>query len=309
MAARATHESEGVRRPRKSPSASAEGSRTGLTRAFVIEKELIKADEGAPRRGCATVCAARHPDRNEDRVLCAPDHGVAAIFDGIGGAAGGELASRAACGAMAINLARLPRHEDLHGRRRWLAAALKSAQDAIALSRRLHEDSGSQGTTALAAVLAANKILTACVGDSRGYRVRAGTLELLADEHEDTIPRPPMADALDRITCAEDLECAPKDLQWAFTHRNILSAALGDDLRAVVREHDVAAGDLIVLTSDGVHDNLTPVEIEAVIARRLGEDPQIIADALVGHAQQRSQDRNHFRSKDDDISCAVLRAP
>lgn len=274
----------------------------------MIERELIKADERAPRHGCATVCAARHPDSNEDRVLCDADKGVAAVFDGIGGEAGGELASRAACGAMAINLARLPRYEDVDARRRWLTAALASCRDAIALSRRLHEDSANQGTTALAAVLAADKVLTVCVGDSRAYRVRNHALELLADEHEDTTPRPPMADALDRISRVEDLAAADKDLRWAFLHRNILSAALGGDLRPVVREHDVAPGDLIVLASDGVHDNLTRAEMEAVTTGGEGEDPQTLAAALVAKAQRRSHDRDHLRSKDDDITCAVLRA-
>src|SRR3954468_23168980 len=73
-------------------------------RELEIEQEIIAADEAAPRRDAATLCAARHPDVNEDRVLCDPAEGVAAVFDGIGGQAGGELAARAACGAMAMAL-------------------------------------------------------------------------------------------------------------------------------------------------------------------------------------------------------------
>ena len=274
-----------------------------------VESAFIAADRNAPRRNAATVCASRHPGVNEDRVLCDPDEGVAAIFDGIGGEAGGELASRAACAALAIDLDRLPPRRDLDGRRRWLAASIRSGEAAIALSRRLHKDSPSQGTTVIAAVLAADKVLTACVGDSRAYRARQGALELIADEHEDTSPRPEIADALDRISRAEDFGSAPESLPWAFAHRNLLTVALGDDVSATVREHAVAPGDLIVITSDGVHDNLTQAEMQAVVAASASTRPQALCTALVEQAQRRSQDPEHLRAKDDDVTCAVLQVP
>jgi len=278
-------------------------------REVEIERELIAADEEAPRRDAATLCAARHPYTNEDRVLCDPDQGVAAVFDGVGGQAGGEHAARAACGAMAMALDQLPPREDVEGRSRWLAAAIRSGHAAISLSKRLHGDLAGQGTTAVAAVLAKETVLTACVGDSRAYRVRDGKIELIADEHEDTVPRPAMADALDRVSSAEEFEGAPKDLPWAFTYRNIISAELGSDVVQLnVREHNLARGDLILVVSDGVHDNLAHQEIESVVAECAGQAPQALATALVARAHQRSQDRGHLRSKDDDVTCAVLQA-
>jgi serine/threonine protein phosphatase PrpC len=279
-------------------------------RELEIEQEFIAADDAAPRRDAATLCAARHPDVNEDRVLCDPVDGVAAVFDGIGGQAGGELAARAACGAMAMALNHLPQRDDVDGRRRWLAGAVESGHAAISLSKRLHGDfAGGQGTTVIAAVLTHDKVLTSCVGDSRAYRVHDGQLELIADEHEDTVPRPAMADALDRVASAEDFEGAPKDLPWAFTYRNIVSAELGSDVvKPTVREHHVAPGDLILLVSDGVHDNLAHQEIEAVLADCAGRPPQALASALVARAHGRSQERGHLRSKDDDVTCAVLQA-
>jgi serine/threonine protein phosphatase PrpC len=255
-------------------------------RELEIEQEFIAADDAAPRRDAATLCAARHPDVNEDRVLCDPVEGVAAVFDGIGGQAGGELAARAACGAMAMALNHLPQRDDVDGRRRWLAGAVESGHAAISLSKRLHGDF-----------------------DSRAYRVHDGQLELIADEHEDTVPRPAMADALDRVASAEDFEGAPKDLPWAFTYRNIVSAELGSDVvKQTDREPHVAPGDLILLVSDGVHDNLAHQEIEAVLADCAGRPPQALASALVARAHGRSQERGHLRSKDDDVTCAVLQA-
>ena len=275
-----------------------------------MERELIVADEAAPRRDAATLCAGRHPDSNEDRVLCDPVSGVAAVFDGVGGEAGGELAARAACGAMAMALDYLPPYGDLEGRRAWLASAIKAGHAAISMSKRLNGDFEGQGTTAIAAVLTTDKVLTTCVGDSRAYRVRGGGLELIADEHEDLVPRPAMADALDRIESVADFENAPKDLSWAFSYRNIISAELGSsETRPTVREHPLEPGDLILVVSDGVHDNLAHQEIEEVVRDCEGSSPQALASALVARAHQRSQDRTHLRSKDDDVSCAVLKAP
>ena len=274
-----------------------------------LEKELIAADEEAPRRDAATLCAARHSDSNEDRVLCDPAKGVAAVFDGIGGEAGGELAARAACGAMAMALDHLPAREDVEGRRRWLATAVQSGHAAIGLSKRLNGDFAGQGTTAIAVVLTSKAVLTTCVGDSRAYRIRDGKLELIADEHEDIVPRPALADALDRLSTTEDFDGAPKDLPWAFSYRNIVSAELGSDaVHPTVHEHDLAPGDLILAVSDGVHDNLAHQEMETLVAEHAGRAPQTLATALVARAHQRSQDRAHLRSKDDDVSCAVLQA-
>ena len=281
-----------------------------VAREREMETELIAADESAPRRDAATLCAARHPDTNEDRVLCDPAMGVAAVFDGVGGEAGGELAARAACGAMAMALDYLPPCDDLEGRRSWLASAIRAGHAAISMSKRLNGDFAGQGTTVVAAVLTTDRVLTTCVGDSRAYRVRDGRLELIADEHEDTVPRPAMADALDRIQSVQDFEDGPKDLSWAFSYRNIISAELGSsDTRPTIREHPLEPGDVIIVVSDGVHDNLAHQEIEEVLAEWAGGSPQALATTLVARAHGRSQDRTHVRSKDDDVSCAVLTAP
>jgi protein phosphatase len=174
------------------------------------------------------------------------------------------------------------------------------------MSKRLHKDSPSQGTTVIAAVLGLETVLTACVGDSRAYLARDGRLELLADEYEDTQPRPEIADALDRIESAEDFDGGPESLAWAFAHRNFLSAALGDGAAVTVRDHRVAPGDFVVLTSDGVHDNLTHDEMQAVVRAWAHQGPHAICAALVDQAQRRSQDAEHLRAKDDDVTCAVL---
>src|SRR5947209_8501778 len=43
-----------------------------------------------------TVACERHPHRNEDSILTDEQSGLAAVFDGVGGSAAGEIASQTA---------------------------------------------------------------------------------------------------------------------------------------------------------------------------------------------------------------------
>src|SRR2546429_3677470 len=43
-----------------------------------------------------TIACERHPDRNEDSILTDEQSGLAAVFDGVGGSAAGEIASQTA---------------------------------------------------------------------------------------------------------------------------------------------------------------------------------------------------------------------
>jgi len=80
-------------------------------------------------------------------------------------------------------------------------------------------------------------------------------------------------------------------------------------VHATVREHELEPGDLILVISDGVHDNLAHQEMQSVVADCAGQGPQTLSTALVARAHRRSQDSEHLRSKDDDVSCAVMRGP
>jgi len=62
----------------------------------------------------------------------------------------------------------------------------------------------------------------------------------------------------------------------------------------------VMAQDKFILTTDGVHDNLTFNEMEEVVTKK-GD----VAKLLVEKARKRSQGK-HFRSKPDDISAVVI---
>src|SRR5207245_2836758 len=48
---------------------------------------------------CQSIACERHPHRNEDSMLVHEETGLAAVFDGVGGSAAGEIASQTAARA------------------------------------------------------------------------------------------------------------------------------------------------------------------------------------------------------------------
>src|SRR6059058_767751 len=48
---------------------------------------------------CQSIACERHPHRNEDSMLIDEETGLAAVFDGVGGSAAGEIASQTAARA------------------------------------------------------------------------------------------------------------------------------------------------------------------------------------------------------------------
>ncbi len=94
----------------------------------------------------------------------------------------------------------------------------------------------------------------------------------------------------------------------AFAHRHLLANALTGAGLQDVRHYlvDLLPGDRLVLDSDGIHDNLTAQELEAVLAGG-GSAPEA-AELAVTEAWQRSEeDADELgRAKPDDMTMLVL---
>jgi protein phosphatase len=199
---------------------------------------------------------------------------VMMVADGVGGAASGEIAS-----SMATQIA----YEYL--RERWqrgglkgtvivadaLQQALFSANKAIharAIDQRSHH---GMGTTATLALTVNGMIYFAQVGDSRAYIVRDGVAKQMTKD-QSLVQR--MVDA-GKMT----QEQAEKS-----EHRNIILQALGPE-EAVVPEltrDRLIDGDIVVLCSDGLSNQVTSAEIVETVA----EVPDI--DAVCATLVQRA---------------------
>lgn len=299
----------------------------------------------------------QHPERNEDCILVDRQRGLAAVFDGVGGSDGGEVASK--LGARTIRRAwkrvvqqRQPGTsstlfmltDDLNIES-MLCELLQEAQEAISAEgeRRvkrakkakatqedtLHLETKAEGeekkdiypeTTTVVALLCQRAgqdgytMGIAHVGDSRGYLLRPGqplqrltgddgyfTLKILDHtiNEEDAL-------RIDQATEADQLTETEREI---FNKRNGITQSLGHlthkknpTLTIHTAQTVVKRGDRILLCSDGIHDNLTDTEIEAILQR---EALTTVARHLVQCAINRSHEEC-LRAKKDDMSAIVI---
>jgi len=192
-------------------------------------------------------------DGNEDSALISAN--LIAVADGMGGHAGGEVAS-----AIAINTLEkllpvisdtnidIDSREDL-----FLNISYEVDAEILRVSKEKPELSG-MGTTLTALSLTDNQVDLLHIGDSRCYRWRDSKLEKLSYDH--TV----MQELLDqgRLTPEE-----------VFDHpqRSLLTQALMGDsgIDPVLMSYEVKAGDKFLLCSDGLTNVLSEMEIAKTI--------------------------------------------
>lgn len=117
---------------------------------------------------------------NEDRyaVVDSPSGLAWLLCDGMGGAAGGELAAQLAIDSMRRDLETLPFRTSENA----LRSAVLEANRIIVL-RRQNPAFSSMGTTVVGVLFVDQEICIAHVGDSRAYLVRDGAIQQLTVDH------------------------------------------------------------------------------------------------------------------------------
>ncbi len=115
---------------------------------------------------------------NQDSAYAGPH--LLMVADGMGGHAGGDVASSIAVAALA------PLDDEAHGpddALDELDAALHAAQDELLARAKADADLGGMGTTVTALLRAGNKLVMAHIGDSRAYLLRDGELNQVTIDH------------------------------------------------------------------------------------------------------------------------------
>lgn len=230
-----------------------------------------------------TTRGRRH--NNEDALLVAPDAGLFAVADGMGGYEGGEVASSLALAEVAAFVRSF--HDDRE--RTWPFAAdltRSPAENVLDQAIRLAHRSVLEarnpqcprmGTTIAALYDAGDRVAFAHVGDSRIYRWRRGRLVALTTDHS----------VVAELRAAGVLgpEEAPKHL------RNYVTRALGVEgwLRPTVGLDVPEEGDRYLLCTDGICGFVSAPDI----AEELGfPSRQGAAERLVHLALQRGSTDN-----------------
>ena len=141
-------------------------------------------------------------------------------------------------------------------------------------------------TTLVACALRYDRAAVAHVGDSRCYLIRRGQANLLTRDHT-------VANEQIRLGIVSSSEAA-----GAGT-KHLLIRSLGSELfvNVDVQEHQVLAGDVLVLCSDGLHGAVSGSEIAAVAAS--ATNLTAAAHRLVEIANQ--------RDGSDNISLQLIR--
>jgi len=215
--------------------------------------------------------------RNEDAFLLAPEAGVFAVLDGMGGYAGGDIASSLAAEtithfytAIAVDPeATWPFAIDLNKTlaQNRVDAAIRLANRRIRAHRLDHHE--AMGSTVALLSVTSSRVVLGHLGDSRIYRLRAGELTQLTRDH-----------SLYEQLRAGGVELPPLA---EFIHANVITRALGpiDDERPELAELELEPGDRFLLCTDGLSGALEPERIAAL----LGDSPREQAcEALIDAA-------------------------
>ncbi|MFP4682192.1 MAG: Stp1/IreP family PP2C-type Ser/Thr phosphatase [Ectothiorhodospira sp.] len=224
------------------------------------------------------IAAGTHPgrmrQRNEDTIGEDGALGLLVLADGMGGHAGGDVASRMAVATILGSLReRIPACEaGGHDRMEVLREAVLQANRAIHEAANRDTQYAGMGTTLAVALFHGDRVLLAHVGDSRIYRFRGDRLERLTTDHT------PVQEMVDRGLCS------PRQARLS-AYRNLITRALGIEAMVTMdtREERLRPGDLYLLCSDGLHDMIDDPFIEALI-RRHRDDPWGLSRRLIDRA-------------------------
>ncbi len=164
------------------------------------------------------------------------------VCDGMGGAAGGKLASEMLCSGMEDMLYnRLPQTTERDDIKSLLLDSVSEGNNEIyALAQRDKNKTG-MGTTVVAAVVRDGLLHLVNVGDSRCYLLRNGILQLLTKDHSI------VQDLLDNGEVSqEQARLHPK--------KNLITRAIGvgETVDLDYSAYEISPGDKLLLCSDGL---------------------------------------------------------
>ncbi len=189
-------------------------------------------------------------ERNEDAVYCNAEEGIFIVADGMGGHAGGEIASQIAIDVLSQQLIENPSIDD-----GILTEGFALANQEI-FETAAEKGYSLMGTTASLLFLPTGDPMAKIghVGDSRIYRVRDRDLTRLTKDH----------------SYVEELVDAGKiTREEAFSHpnRNIITRALGThhSVKTDLLQVSAQEGDIFLLCSDGLSGKLQHEEIQSVL--------------------------------------------
>jgi protein phosphatase len=220
---------------------------------------------------------------NEDAFGYSIEHGVFLVCDGMGGAAAGEVASSLAVDEVMRVLTDRAPEVPLSS---LIEQAISVANQVIYSRAQSNAKLNGMGTTLVALVAEERRIQALNIGDSRCYRLRAGNMEQITQDHS-------LVDEQVRLGRMSVAEAVRSPL------RNVITRALGTQSRVTPDIFDLEAepGDLFLLCSDGLTRELSDGGIESILSNGHALDEK--CSELVNAANQ--------AGGGDNITCLLVR--
>lgn len=236
---------------------------------------------------------------NEDRILIDDGLALFALADGMGGHSFGEVAAEMALAAIRryIEASReglnvtwpfgYNAQLTLNGNR--LATAIQLANRQVWQTSEDTPEYAGMGTTVAAVLASDDRATIASVGDSRVYLYRGGALEPLTTDDTWVV-------AMVREGSLDPSEAMQHPM------RNVLTQAAGarQRIQVHVREHGFHDGDLLMLSSDGLHSVVDEASIGYILGGAVNSPVELerTAGLLVEAARE--------LGAPDNVSCILL---
>ncbi len=242
------------------------------------------------RPACAGLRAWGATDRgrirpsNEDCFGLDLDRCLCVVADGMGGHQAGEVASRIAVDDL-IDRVRggssaqgdTPAPVGALSASHLLLEGVRSANTRILEVAAADPSCAGMGTTIVAAILRQSVLTVVHAGDSRAYLYRNGHLRLLTTD-----------DSWMASMLAKDPNPNPAELQ-RHPMRNVLTNVVGlrADMDIHVQEVPLEGGEIVVLTTDGVHGVLEPERFAQILSdHAASEVPAVLIAAALARGSR-----------------------
>jgi len=232
--------------------------------------------------------------KNEDSFGYDTSHGIFVVCDGMGGQAAGEVASHIGVETVLEHFrnspgptaAAAPAQREMEDSEE-LIDAVRSANQRILRAAVNKPARFGMGSTVVAVLVRDDLAHIAHVGDSRVYLLRDNQIRQLTQDHSLV-----MEQVRRGLLTREEAENSRM--------QNIITRALGTEqtVRVDQQELELAAGDVLLLTSDGLTRHIKDPQILSLISS--GADLQAACDALIEAARR--------AGGEDNITCLLVKA-
>jgi protein phosphatase len=234
---------------------------------------------------------------NEDAFVCDLEVSLFCVADGMGGHEAGEVAAALAIEAITAFVRRSAVDTDFswpYGIDRNLSYDANRLRTSLHLANRKvfrtaesRDDYNGMGTTIVGALIDGDRMAIAHVGDSRLYVIRGGGISQMTAD-----------DSWAATILSQDPQMTPADIA-RHPMRNVLTSVLGarEQVDVHVAEQPLEPGDVVLLSSDGLHGVLDGGTIADIVG----------AHADVRAAAQRLVDAALQHGSRDNVTAVVVR--